>query len=234
MLKCFGLLLCVTAVAFLGTNIHRTQHAIKIWDPFEILNVSPFSSRDYIKRQYKRLSRKLHPDKQRGVPKEEAEAKFIDLTTAYNAYRVTLGWLTGRLADKGVRERYLACGNPERCTDNAILGTALPMAFKEQSALSYVFIFLYGLGLLVIVPSFVGSWWTRIRTTDEGLNPHTSNLFLKFALEKKGASFQDLIRLFSRTEEIRQAVRLVEGNSHLSLACGKTWTVSDPFGVLGF
>jgi preprotein translocase subunit Sec63 len=86
MLKCFVLLLCGMGAAFLGTNIYRTQRPVKIWDPFKILNVTPFSSRDYVKRQYKLLSRKLHPDKQMGVPKDEAEAKFIDLTTAYIAY----------------------------------------------------------------------------------------------------------------------------------------------------
>jgi preprotein translocase subunit Sec63 len=129
-----------------------------------------------------------------------------------------------------VRENYLTCGNPERCTDKAIVGIALPKSFKEQSALSHVFVLLYGLGLAVIVPSLVGSWWTQIQLTDEGLNPRTGNLFFKFSLEKQGASFQDLIRLFCHTEEIRQEVRLVEDESHIeSLACGKKSTVSDSF-----
>jgi translocation protein SEC63 len=227
MLKCFVPLVGWIGVAFLGIHIYRTQASLKIWDPFKILNVTPFSSMDYVKRQYKLLSRKLHPDKQWGVPKDEAEAKFIHLTTAYTAYGRLRGPLTGRLTNVEVRENYFACGNPERCTDVAILGIALPKAIKEQSALSYFCILVYGLGLAVIVPSLVGSWWAQIRTTDEWLNPITGNLFFKFCMDKKGASFQDLIRLFCHTEEIRQEVRLVADNFHISLAGGKKSMVSD-------
>jgi hypothetical protein len=46
-------------------------------------------------------------------------------------------------------------------------------------------------------------------------------------MDKKGASFQDLIWLFCHTEEIQQEVQLVEDDFHISLACGKNSTVSD-------
>jgi preprotein translocase subunit Sec63 len=135
---------------------------------------------------------------------------------------IPVGPLTGRLTDAGVWEKYLECGNAERCTDTAILGIALPNAFKTQSAVLYFVILVYGLGLVVIVPSLVGSWWTQIRITDEGLHLRTANLFFKFCMDKKGASFQDLIWLFCLTEEIQQEVQLVEDDFHISLACGKT------------
>jgi translocation protein SEC63 len=62
---------------------------IQVWDPFQIIGVSPFSSLAQIKRNYKRRSLKFHPDKVPkglGMSKEQAEAKFIDLTKAYKAY----------------------------------------------------------------------------------------------------------------------------------------------------
>ena len=134
-------------------------------------------------------------------------------------------WLTDRLTNAEVRENYVACGNPERCTDKAIVGIALPTAFKDQSTLSYLVFALYSWGLVFIVPNIVGSWWTQIRTTDEGLSRHTAHFFLKFALEKKGASIRDLIRLFCQTEEVRREVQLVEDKFHILLTCGGKSTV---------
>jgi preprotein translocase subunit Sec63 len=64
--------------------------SVQVWDPYQILDVTPLSSYKVIKRQYKRKSLKYHPDKQRGISKEEAEDKFRDLTRAYKVYIVSI------------------------------------------------------------------------------------------------------------------------------------------------
>lgn len=110
------------------------------------------------------------------------------------------------MTNAAMRENYLECRNPDRCTDKVILGLALPKSFKAQTPLSYAIILLYGWGLVVIVPGFVGHWWTGPRKTDKGLSPQTGYLFFRFALEKKGTSFEDLIQLLCQTEEIQKEV----------------------------
>lgn len=86
-LKCSVVFVGWIAAGSLTTTMYKTRTTVRVWDPYKILGVSPFSSTEYVKKQYKRLSKKFHPDKQRGVPKEEAEAKFVDLTKAYKVYQ---------------------------------------------------------------------------------------------------------------------------------------------------
>ena len=130
-----------------------------------------------------------------------------------------------RLTNPDMRDNYLACGNPDHCTDKVILGIALPKAFKSQTPWSYAFVLLYGWGLVVIVPSFMGHWWTQRRKTDNGLSQETANLFFKFAIEKKGASFSDLIWLFCETEEICQEVEAVWSRLYGKTFLNCLWTV---------
>ena len=88
LLKCILLLLGWIAACVLFTTIITNRTNITIWDPFKILDVAPFSSLDHVRRQFKTLSRKLHPDKQRNVSKEKAEEMFVDLIKAYKAYHI--------------------------------------------------------------------------------------------------------------------------------------------------
>lgn len=60
------------------------------WDPFQLLDVSVFASGRRIKRQYKRLSVKYHPDKCPNDSQRECAKKFIELTKAYKAYKLPL------------------------------------------------------------------------------------------------------------------------------------------------
>ena len=54
-------------------------------DPYKILGVSPNASDDEIKKAYRELSRKYHPDANSGNPLADlAEEKFKDVQTAYS------------------------------------------------------------------------------------------------------------------------------------------------------
>ena len=55
-------------------------------DPYKVLGVSPDASEDEIKKAYRKLSRKYHPDANMNTPyKEEAEENFKKVQQAYEA-----------------------------------------------------------------------------------------------------------------------------------------------------
>lgn len=53
------------------------------WDPYEIIGVKRDASTEQIKRAYRDLARKLHPDKS-NLNEEESGRKFIELNKAFN------------------------------------------------------------------------------------------------------------------------------------------------------
>ena len=55
-----------------------------ITDPYKVLNVGPDASDDEIKKAYRELARKYHPDHYHGSPLEEmAEEKMKEINEAY-------------------------------------------------------------------------------------------------------------------------------------------------------
>src|ERR1700690_3856311 len=64
-------------------------------DYYEILGVARNASADDIKRAYRRLAMKFHPDRNDGDGKTQAEAKFKEAAEAYEI-----------LSDPGKRNRY--------------------------------------------------------------------------------------------------------------------------------
>jgi curved DNA-binding protein CbpA len=50
---------------------------------YEILEINERASAEVIEKVYKVLAKKYHPDRNRGVPKEESERKFKEISEAY-------------------------------------------------------------------------------------------------------------------------------------------------------
>lgn len=69
--------------------------AVKFRDYYEVLGVPRTASAEEIKKAYRKLARKYHPDLQTGAGKEEAERKFKEINEAYEV-----------LGDSKKREKY--------------------------------------------------------------------------------------------------------------------------------
>lgn len=117
------------------------QHEYVNWDPFEILGISDNANPEEIKKTYRALSLRYHPDKSTGDPD-----KFVKIAKAYAA-----------LTDEESRKNWEQYGNPDGPGATSF-GIALPswIVEKENSVFVlgvYIIIFMF------ILPISVGAWW---------------------------------------------------------------------------
>jgi translocation protein SEC63 len=118
----FRILLLVAgwaSVAYLFHKIANTSdnssHAV--YDPFKILDIAVGATEKEIKKHYKKLSIKFHPDKLQvsaNQTKEQIESHFVDITKAYKS-----------LTDETIRKNFELYGHPDGRQEMS-LGIALP------------------------------------------------------------------------------------------------------------
>lgn len=113
------------------------------WDPFEILGVRENAALDEIKKAYRQLSLKYHPDKGTSDPD-----KFVKITKAYAA-----------LTNDDARKNWELYGNPDGPGATSF-GIALPSWIVEKEN-SVVVLGIYALVFMVALPVSVGIWWYR-------------------------------------------------------------------------
>ncbi|XP_076347398.1 translocation protein Sec63 [Tachypleus tridentatus] len=138
-------LLILGWIALLATayKVANLQHDYVAWDPFEILQIDPASSTAEIKKAYRKLSLKFHPDKEGGD-----EKKFMMIAKAYAA-----------LTDDEARKNWEMYGNPDGPGATSF-GIALPSWIVEKENSIWV-LGLYALVFMVALPVSVGIWWYR-------------------------------------------------------------------------
>ncbi|OMJ15560.1 Translocation protein sec63 [Smittium culicis] len=162
-----------------------------IWDPYQILNVDTGADLGQIKRTFKKLSLKFHPDKVKAEDRENAEAKYIEITKAYKT-----------LTDDEARENYAKYGNPDGLISRT-MGIALPKLLVEAHASPFV-MSLYGLIIGFLLPFYVGRWWyNSSRYTKDGILNPTMITFFKNIREP--ISQLNLIDLLCAAEEFNSA-----------------------------
>ncbi|PVZ99544.1 hypothetical protein BB558_004468 [Smittium angustum] len=157
------------------------------WDPYEILGIDNGSDMTVIKRAYRKLSLKYHPDKVKDTNKEEAEKVFIEINRAHKT-----------LTDDTARENYEKYGNPDGLLSRT-MGIALPKFIVEAHASPFVMA-LYGLIIGFILPYYVGRWWysSSRYTKDNILNPTMISFFKNI---REPISQRNLIDLLCSAEE---------------------------------
>ncbi|PWZ01215.1 hypothetical protein BCV70DRAFT_199573 [Testicularia cyperi] len=145
----------------------NSSHAI--YDPFQILGIAASATEKEIKKHYKRLSVKFHPDKLvigENQTKEEVESHYIELTKAYKA-----------LTDETIRKNFELYGHPDGKQEMS-MGIALPRWVVESQNNIYV-LGMYAIILGVGLPFLVARWWygSRSKTKDGIINQTAQTYF---------------------------------------------------------
>lgn len=164
----------------------KVQH--KLYDPFEILEVSSGSTDEQITKAFKKLSRRYHPDKAKD--KEEAQDKFVEISKAYKA-----------LTDPVARKNWEEHGNPDGAR-NYSLGIALPswLVDKNYSFLVLGFyLLIFGLGIPYMVSR---SWFASKRYTKDRILHLTMALY--FQQMKEGMTLKRVFDLLVTSLEFKE------------------------------
>ncbi|KAI9850824.1 MAG: secretory subunit [Thelocarpon superellum] len=185
----------------------------KLWDPYDILDISRSADEKAIKSHYKRLSLKYHPDKIRPDPAlnetmETLNERFVDLTKAYKA-----------LTDEEVRNNFIQYGHPDGKQSFSI-GIALPKFIVTDGNGKYVLL-VYGLLLGVLLPYVVGKWWygSQRVTKEKVLVASAGKIFTEY---EESLSQAATVRVLSAGEEYRDVLSKGRAESGLNTIEART------------
>ena len=138
----------------------------QIFDPYEILEISPTDSISNIKKSYKRLSLKYHPDKNRND--KTAKDKFMLINKAYKI-----------LTNEKAKINYEKYGNPDG-PGLITIGLALPL-FLFQGQIGFYILLILSILLTIIFPSMLIKWSKeKNKYNDNGLLIQDLPLYYKY------------------------------------------------------
>uniref|UniRef100_A0A3Q4HXA3 SEC63 homolog, protein translocation regulator n=1 Tax=Neolamprologus brichardi TaxID=32507 RepID=A0A3Q4HXA3_NEOBR len=144
----------------LAYKVSKLDREYQEYNPYEVLSLDPGASLSEIKKQYRVLSLKYHPDK------GGDEATFMRIAKAY------------ALTNEQSRQNWEMYGNPDG--PGTSFGIALPAWIVDQKN-SMLVLLVYGLAFMVILPVVVGTWWYRsIRYSGDQILINTTQLFMHF------------------------------------------------------
>uniref|UniRef100_A0A673JP26 Translocation protein SEC63 homolog n=1 Tax=Sinocyclocheilus rhinocerous TaxID=307959 RepID=A0A673JP26_9TELE len=168
---------------FLAYKVSKLDREYQEYNPYEVLHLEAGVSIAEIKKQYRVLSLKHHPDK------GGDEAMFMKLAKAYSA-----------LTNEEARDNWEKYGNPDgpRVTS---FGIALPAWIVDQKN-SMLVLLVYGLAFMVILPVVVGTWWYRsIRYSGDQILINTTQLFMHFMYKTPTMNMKRLVMVLTAAFE---------------------------------
>lgn len=195
----------MAGMLYLIVTTQRTT--TKLWNPYDILGISESATEQQIKRHYKKLGLKFHPDKIRPDPAKNETAellndKWVELSKAYQA-----------LTDEDVRNNWIQYGHPDGKQGFSI-GIALPKFIVSDGNGKYV-VLVYALLLGVLLPYLVGSWWYGTqKLTKEGVLVESANSLFREYTEITDEG--DLITALSTGKEFSSILKGDKAESGLS------------------
>ena len=148
--------------------------APKIWNPYDILDVSLSADEKDINRRYRRLSLTMHPDKR------EPNSALNETTDSINDEWVEIVKAYKALTDEEVRNNYIQYGNPDG-KQSTSFGIALPQWIIAEGSGKYVLV-IYGALLGIGLPWLVGKWWYGMQkqTRERVLVTSAGNMFREY------------------------------------------------------
>jgi len=186
-------------------HILENSNKFKRFDPHEILEVSPEATEKEIKKAYRKLTLKYHPDK--NPNNLQAKAKFILIAKAYET-----------LTDENAKKNFELYGNPDG-PGSMRLAVGLPsFVLNKKNHMPILVIFL--LIIIVILPAFVWFWFSDTNKYDEsGMQIENGKLFYNYlnenVLPKQMPFIFGIVTEFSnlkiRQEEMKELDKLWKG-----------------------
>ncbi|XP_060093810.1 translocation protein SEC63 homolog [Heteronotia binoei] len=168
---------------FLAYKVSKTDREYQEYNPYEVLNLDPGATVSEIKKQYRLLSLKYHPDK------GGDEVMFMRIAKAYAA-----------LTDEESRKNWEEFGNPDGPQATSF-GIALPAWIVDQKN-SILVLLVYGLAFMVILPVVVGSWWYRsIRYSGDQILIRTTQIYTYFVYKTRNMDMKRLIMVLAGASE---------------------------------
>ncbi|XP_036271342.1 translocation protein SEC63 homolog isoform X2 [Pipistrellus kuhlii] len=168
---------------FLAYKVSKTDREYQEYNPYEVLNLDPGATVTEIKKQYRLLSLKYHPDK------GGDEVMFMRIAKAYAA-----------LTDEESRKNWEEFGNPDGPQATSF-GIALPAWIVDQKN-SILVLLVYGLAFMVILPVVVGSWWYRsIRYSGDQILIRTTQIYTYFVYKTRNMDMKRLIMVLAGASE---------------------------------
>ena len=155
-------------------QVKKNSGKIKNFNPYEILEIEETADEHTIKRAYKKLALKYHPDK--NPNNLQAKAKFMMIAKAYEA-----------LTNEEGKKNYEKYGNPDG-PGSMRISVALPsFILDKKNHLAILVIFV--IFILIIIPQIFLFWYNSskdyndigIKKKDEGIFYHilNENILLK-------------------------------------------------------
>uniref|UniRef100_A0A8C5RST3 Translocation protein SEC63 homolog n=1 Tax=Laticauda laticaudata TaxID=8630 RepID=A0A8C5RST3_LATLA len=168
---------------FLAYKVSKTDREYQEYNPYEILQLDPGATVSEIKKQYRLLSLKYHPDK------GGDEVMFMNIAKAYAA-----------LTDEESRKNWEEYGSPDGPQATSF-GIALPAWIVDQKN-SILVLLVYGLAFMVILPVVVGSWWYRsIRYSGDQILIRTTQIYTYFVYKTRNMDMKRLTMVLAGASE---------------------------------
>lgn len=173
---------------------------LKSFDPYEILEITDAATDKEIKKAYKILAKKYHPDFNPGDP--EANSKFIIVNKAYRC-----------LTDPEVMEKCKQFGNPDGASSYQV-AIALPSALLSKKNRPLV-LAMFFLVVIVFLPIGVWIWYSENEKLDDfGVNKQSMLQAAGF-MRNENIRTQDVMEMISASMEFLpiRACKLGQSNA---------------------
>jgi translocation protein SEC63 len=159
---------------------------VNTFDPYTILGVQQEAAVGEIKKAYRKLSLKYHPDK--NIGDKVAEEMFMRIAKAYEA-----------LTDETSKENYKKFGNPDG-KQALEVSIGLPKILLDNPKVVLV---LYLIAMVVVIPTAVGFWYANSKQYGEkNIKYETYNAF--YTLLQETDRVKNLPEVIAASAESRE------------------------------